>query len=240
MDTKILEDIGMSNIEIKVFLSLLEEGESKAGKIIENTGMQSSSIYIAINSLIGKGLVSYVKKGNVKFYKAADPETLLEYLEVKKKEFLEILPELKERQKKKEESEIEFFKSVRGIKTLISELFKDAKKGDIQRYFAISDPETYKETVDKVYSSRKRMRIEKGIYSKGIFHPSIKPFLHKSKLAQKRFLDFAIPPNTIIINNKVAIISWKEKEPFGVLIKSESIAKEYAAFFEQMWKLAKR
>ncbi len=56
---------------------------------------------------------------------------------------------------------------------------------------------------------------------------------------QKRYVDFPTPPTTIIINNKVAIISWTE-EPSGILIHSKEIYDSYVKFFEYIWKIAKR
>ena len=39
MDTKILEDLGFTNAEIKVYLALLELGSATAGPIIEKSGL---------------------------------------------------------------------------------------------------------------------------------------------------------------------------------------------------------
>ena len=52
MDTKILEDIGLSNAEIKVYLTLLELGTSTAGPILEKSGLQNSVVHMTLNKLI--------------------------------------------------------------------------------------------------------------------------------------------------------------------------------------------
>lgn len=238
MDTSVLEDIGLSQIEIKAFTILLELGESKAGKIIEKTRLQSSSVYNAINSLIEKGLVSYIKKSQVKYYKAANPEVILDYIDSKKKEYLKLLPELKDRQKKVEEEGVEFFKSSKGVKTIISEMLKDTKKGDIFRTFSVEDPEKYEKARERVFSATKQLIKQKKLILKGIYHENNRSKPTKTTIAQKRYLNFPMPPNTMVINDKVAIISWKE-EPSGILIKSKSIAKSYTDFFEAIWKQAK-
>ena len=46
MDTAILEDIGLTNAEIKVYLSLLELGTATAGPIIEKSCLQSSVVHM--------------------------------------------------------------------------------------------------------------------------------------------------------------------------------------------------
>lgn len=239
MDTSALENIGLSQVEIKVFLTVLELGESKAGKIIEKSGLQSSSVYDAINKLIFKGLLSYIKKSQVKYYKAPDPEVIINYIELKKGEYLKILPELKARQKKTENEGVEFFKSFKGIKTIMSELVKDAKKGDIYRTFSVENPEDYKIAREKVFVYTKQLIKEKKIIARGIFHEKTRYAKTKSSIMQKRYLNAPLPPNTMILNGKVAIISWKE-EPSGILIHSSNITKSYTDFFEHIWKLAKK
>ena len=69
MDTKALEDIGLTQGEIKVYLALLEIGPSTAGSILEKAGIQNSVFHFCVNSLIEKGLVSYVKKNKFRVYK---------------------------------------------------------------------------------------------------------------------------------------------------------------------------
>jgi len=60
MNTKILEDIGLTPGEIKVYLTLLEEGASSAGKILEQAQIQNSVFHFNINRLMEKGLVSSI------------------------------------------------------------------------------------------------------------------------------------------------------------------------------------
>jgi len=239
MDTSVLEDIGLSQIEVKLFLTILELGESKAGKIIGKSGLQSSSAYNAINALITKGLVSYIKKSEVKYYRAADPEAVLEYIDLKKNEYLKILPELKARQKKSEEEGVEFFKSFKGIKTLMIKMLKDAKKGDTYMNIAIEDSEQYKIAREKVFFPIKHLTSQKKLIMKGIFSEKNRYPSTKSSKMQKRYIDEPLPPNTLVVNNKVAIISWGD-EPSGILIHSREIYNKYVKFFEHLWATGKR
>jgi len=239
MNTGVLEDIGLSKNEIIIFLTLLETGETKAGNIIAKSKLQSSAVYNGISSLIEKGLLSYIKKSQVKYYNAATPESILDYIDNKKKEFLSLLPELKQKQKKNNIDEVEFFKSYRGIKTLICELTKDSKKGDIYRFFSIQDFDKYSKATRKVYEFQKNTRKEAGLLTKGIFHEKTRTLARFSSMTEKRFINFPMPPNTQIVKDKVAIISWEGEQPSGILIKSEDIAKSYIDFFEHIWNIGK-
>ena len=84
MNTSILEELGLSTAEAKIYLALLELGQSKTGKIIDITHLQSSTVYHVMGSLIEKGLVSFIIKGKVKYYQAEPPESFLLFLEEKK------------------------------------------------------------------------------------------------------------------------------------------------------------
>jgi len=80
-----LEEIGLNKSEIKVYLSLLKLGSSSTGPIISESKTANSKIYEVLEKLIQKGLVSHFTKENVKYYKAASPKMILEYLNEKKK-----------------------------------------------------------------------------------------------------------------------------------------------------------
>ena len=41
IDTEILEDLGLSNSEVKVYLSLLELGETTSGPLLQKSGLQN-------------------------------------------------------------------------------------------------------------------------------------------------------------------------------------------------------
>jgi sugar-specific transcriptional regulator TrmB len=59
MNTKILEDIGLTKTEIKIYLALLKLGQSTTTNIIKDAGIHASKVYEFLDKLIKKGLVSY-------------------------------------------------------------------------------------------------------------------------------------------------------------------------------------
>src|SRR3989344_4392298 len=99
MDMSILEDLGLTNGEIKVYLALSELGSSLAGLIIEKTNLQNSVVHRALHSLIAKGLITYSIEGRGRTYQISDPRNFIGYLEDKKRKFEEIIPELEKRKK---------------------------------------------------------------------------------------------------------------------------------------------
>ncbi len=63
METAILEDIGLTSSEIKIYLALLELGIGTAGPIMRKTGLQNSVVHATLPKLVEKGFISFVKKG---------------------------------------------------------------------------------------------------------------------------------------------------------------------------------
>ena len=78
MNEKILEEIGLTKGEIRVYLTLLKIGETTTGKIIEEAQISSGKIYEILDKLIKKGLASYVIKDKTKYFNAVSPNRILD------------------------------------------------------------------------------------------------------------------------------------------------------------------
>lgn len=233
MNTKILEEIGLTQGEIKVYLALLELGSSTAGPILEKANIQNSVFHFVINRLIEKGLVSYVKKNKFRIYQPANPDSLVSYLKDKEKQLEKILPELKEKQtSSKEKQEVELFEGTKGVITLLNLLIEDAKRGDEFLFFT---PELEKDKeIQEFYEIYDAKRKDKGLIIKGIAPKSLKPLFEKRKSIKMKYSDSPVPANTGICNNKMAIISWENK-PTAVLIHSKQMVEKQKEFFNSLW-----
>ena len=170
---------------------------------------------------------------------AAEPKSILDYIESKKGEYLKLLPELEEKQKKTSEEGVEYYKSYKGVKTLMSKMIKEARVGDVYRTFSIDNPESYEIARERVFSQIKPIMKDKKIITKGIFSEKTRYKPTKDSRMQKKYLSFSLPPNTSILGKNIAIVSWEE-EPSGILIHSKEIAKQYADFFDALWKVSKK
>ena len=100
-----LKLLGLTDGEIKVYLALLKLGPATNSPIARNTGLQSSTVYYCLNSLIEKGFVSYIKKGDRKHFSPLNPEDILDVLSRKESELQQqkqrikkAIPQLKQHQ----------------------------------------------------------------------------------------------------------------------------------------------
>ncbi|MFH1065425.1 MAG: helix-turn-helix domain-containing protein [Nanoarchaeota archaeon] len=243
MNTSILEDLGLTQAEIKVYMSLLELGASTAGKVLEKSGLQNSVVHRALNSLIEKGLISFVLEGKRKAYHAANPENFHDFIESKKKRFDEILPELKKKQMlAKKANFAEAFKGKRGISQMYMTLLNS--KGKEYNTFGGGSEVTYDVMGETWWKNLHAKRIAMKIPCRQIFDETIRGFgneLNKKPKTSIRFLpkEYAQLQETVITGDYVGIAIFAES-PYGVLIKDKAVADGYRKQFEILWKRARK
>ena len=134
----LLEEIGLSKNEIKIYLILLKLGSTTTGAIIKQTGIHNSKVYDGLERLSNKGLVTYVVVANTKHFTAVNPERLLDFLEDKKKLIEEhekgikkFLPQLKAmREIGVDETEAEIFRGWKGMESVFNEGIRVMGNGD--------------------------------------------------------------------------------------------------------------
>lgn len=247
MDTKILEEIGLTDSEIKVYLALLELGSSKKGPIVKKAGITSSKIYEVTDKLIERGLASYVVKGNVKYFNAAPPSRIKAYLKEKEAklkdqeiELDKFLPSLELKQKLVEKkTDAEVYRGWRGMQTVYNDLLESLKPHEEFYIFGASrGADTNK--VKSFYTRFNKKIIKKKLKANIIFNKNARGNIpNVEKTGKVKYLDHTTPAEIIIYDNKTAIVLL-EKEPLIILIRGESIAKSFRTYFDVMWMVAKK
>ena len=239
MDVKILEDIGLTNAEIKVYLALLELGTSTAGPILQKSGLHNSVVHMTLNKLLDKGLISFVKEGKRNHYQAANPKHIIDYINEKKERFEELLPQLLIKQSAaKEKPEVITFRDIKGIRELLYELLEAGGK----EHHTFGSTRESLMMGDEWWINYHKKRAAKGIKAKLLFNESLQFWKAEAKYprAEVRYTKAGFEPltETIIRNDKIGIIIWTKK-PIGILIHNKVAADSYDKFFEIIWKGAK-
>ncbi|MAG38144.1 hypothetical protein CMI45_02040 [Candidatus Pacearchaeota archaeon] len=230
MNTQALEELGLSQGEIKVYLALLKLGDVKVGEVIENSGMASSAVHNSINALVEKGLISYIKRGKIKHYKAINPKHLIDFLEIKKEKLISIIPELESTQKSSDDrQEAEIFEGKKGVISMLNILIENVSKRDKYLYFSLNINQ-FNEDIQEFFSRYDAKRQEKGIIVQGLASEEVKKHMKIRKNIKMKFTKLPIPEGIAIVDDKVAIFSWGEK-PVGYLIESKQISEMYANLF---------
>ncbi|MFC1732471.1 TrmB family transcriptional regulator [candidate division KSB1 bacterium] len=239
MDIKVLEDAGLTNAEAKIYLMLLKSGSSLAGKISRDTGIHRRSVYDAIERLIEKGLVSYIKTNNRKYFQAEDPKRFIDILKEKEDRIKGALPELEGlRSIAQETKETTFYRGKLAIRGIFDDQINEGKE-----ILVLGGSENVNEIMGYYFIHYDLERKKKDIKVKIVFKESVKnsDYLKNLPLADIRFIpDKNSSPLAInIYGDKTAIILWTH-EPIGILIKEKAIAEGYRKYFEIVWEGAKK
>ncbi len=233
MDSSILEELGLSKGEVNVYLALLKLGETKVGSVIEKSGMASSAVHNSINSLWEKGIVSYIKKGKIRFYKTLPPKQLVNYLDDKKKRLLRIIPELDSMHKDSNENQdAEIFEGIKGIMSMLNILIEGANKGEEYLFFSVkADNNKEIQEFFEIYDSKRK---EKGLVVKGLAPKELKGFFDKRKTLKMKYTASPLISDVSVCNGKIAIFAWGEK-PIGYFIESKQLYNMFREFFYNVW-----
>lgn len=246
-----LKKIGLTESEIKVYLALLKLGTSSKGNLIKESKTAPSKIYEITDKLIDKGLCSSIIRNGIKYFMAASPIRIKDYLHKKQEEILKeekelnkIIPELKLYYNKPQEStRVEVFLGWKGMETVYVSLLETAKKG--QEVFIMGAGSGIgNEKLELFYTKYGRMALKKGLKIKVIFNENSKGYVKNiekniKKTYNKKFL-FGYTPTEMLIFANITAIIIRKVEPIIILIKDKETANSFRKYFEELWKIAKR
>ncbi len=247
MNTALLEEIGLTKAEIKVYLALLELGSSTTGPIVEKSGASSSKIYEILDKLMQKGLATQVIEAHTKYFEAVSPERLLDYLEekqrdiAKKKEELKgIIPELKLKYTLAEhKKDAKIFRGMKGMESAFAEAIKELKRGE--RYQVIGVP-ARSEAVNRFFIHFNKEIAKAGLGANILFDETARkdPQSRKENLpsGEIKFLPKgSLTPAAINIFKESTIIFPAEggDEPLLIMIKGKDVADSFRSQFNILW-----
>ncbi len=247
MVEKILEEIGLTKGEIKVYLSLLRIGQTTTGKIIDEAGISSGKIYEILDKLVRKGLASYITKDKTKYFSAASPHRILDYihekeskLKQKEQELLKELPKLIAAEKfGRKESETRLFKGFKGIQTAIFEALEDLTPED--EILAMGIVSSKEKQYNILWQRWHKERINKKIICKAIFSDTKTDYyclFKKMKFTRIRVLKGITPSAIDVMKDRVLIFTYG-KEPSCLTIRNAEVAQSFKTFFNNLWNIAK-
>lgn len=81
--------VGLTPDEIVIYLSILDAGSDSILHLSQNTGIPRTTVYLLIESLVEKKIVSEVVDGKKKRYTVASPQEIVVYAQNKKKKLVE-------------------------------------------------------------------------------------------------------------------------------------------------------
>lgn len=251
MNTQILEEIGLTKTEIKIYLTLLKLGQSTTTLIVRDAKIHASKVYEYLDKLVHKGLVTYTIQANKKHFTAVNPTFLEEFLrekqqqiEEQKKEIHSLIPQMQSLMSAdKEKINFKVYEGLRGIKSFYDMLLTMLKKAETS--YVIGAPRIGNDKLEGFLLYWHERRIKKGIHCKYIYDSNVRDYgkVRKAmKYTQVRYLpNKIISPMWIEISNDfVAIGHIKGNNAILFSTQDKEIAKGYLDYFNLIWRISKK
>ena len=240
-----LETIGLTKGEAKVYTTLLKIGESTTGKIIEESGLSSGKIYEILERLAKKGLATHIIREKTKYFSAATPKKILEYLEEqkkgieeKKKEIEGMMPQLTKLQETGTKgSSALIYKGMEGLKT-VSYDDLDSISGN-EEILIIGISLRRDEKILNFWDKWTKERIKRKVKLKVIASTPEAGGRYKSdKFSEIRILETSgISPIGIYGDDRITLYGYSTLT--FISIRDPEISKSFSEFFYSLWKIAK-
>lgn len=244
---KQLQEIGLSEKEARVYLALLELGQAGVPEISQKSGVNRTTTYVILESLIKDGLASQIEKEKKTYFIAEDPEQLLRLigkqesdLKEKKNEFLKFLPQLAAIfETAGERPKVRFYEGKEGLRVIQEDILKTKDKR-IEAFFSQDD-------FEKVFTKEERggyfnQRIKRGIKARAIYTRSAGPFETVAPGDELRIIPkdkFPVSVDIAIYGDKISISSLRGKYT-GVIIENKEMVQTFRSVFELAWEAAER
>jgi len=242
----ILQSFGFSEKETDVYVALLELGKETVSKISLKAGINRTTGYDILGTLLGKKLVRVSGKEPKQEYVAESPTAIIEYLkrqisqtESFIKEAEKILPDLTLLHTIDNRPKVRFYEGTDGLEHVYEDTLTSSEP--IRAYATVDDMH---KALPNYFPAYYKRRAEKNILIRAIV-PETPTGRERKTLdpEEKREIAFVpadkyyFSPEINIYDNKVMIASWREK--LGIIIESEEIADAMKKIYELAWGKAK-
>lgn len=249
VNLEILKDIGLTEGEVKAYRALLGLGESTTGPIVDESGISVSKIYGILNRLAKKGLVSYMIKGKTKYFRAADPERLLDYFREKektigdeKKQLTQIVPLLRSQiGSLLTEETAQVFEGMRGIQTARERSLRIMKAGDEMWIIGIA-----KTPYDKLLGYFKdfhQRRAKKGVKCYFLYNDYAREFGKISKsypLSQIKYMPMGVITHAWIeVYMDTVTVGINYGKSFSIVIINQEVANSFKNYAKLLWSISR-
>jgi len=236
---RILESMGLSKNEAKVYLTLIEQGPSSAVRIANKSKVHRTNVYETAERLVKKGYVKFAIIENTRVYEASPPERILSDFKQKEKEYHDILPRLSLKYYEASyKSQAHIHRSQASKRTMLNSTLKI--KQPILKYDITLDlPKSLGQWLTKYHQERIRNKIPLTILYKSDAAER-KDTIKQMKYTEARILpeQWRSPASVLICGNNVWVGYWKE-DPLIIHIEDKDITEGYKHHFYQLWNLSK-
>jgi len=239
MNIQQLVDIGFTENQAKVYLSLFKKPGSGAGEISKKISLDRSFVYSIIESLIKKGLVYSSLIKNKRVFYSENPGRIIDELNEKKFKVEKILEELdKLKQSDNQTPKIEIYEGKTGLKKYLNEIIASKEFLTLGGGGNLNIFNILKYEHPHYFNSLKKAKISGKIIcsaeNKGFWRNNL-----KDTLIQVKSLKGSGKENSITILKDKLLFSLEEENPHVIVINNKDHAHSLRHYFSYLWNIAK-
>jgi sugar-specific transcriptional regulator TrmB len=238
----ILQQIGLSDKEILIYLTLLSGGPSSVRKLAKDSNLNRGTVYDTLKALQQRGLVGMYQKHKKPFFLAEDPEKLMEVVEHRERSITslrrgvsELLPELKSLYVHGGmKPVVKYYEGAKGVNIVLQDVLRTMSDQSDKLYRVYSSA-VLREYLYKEFPHFTKERIERRLHVRVV---AIGAGGDDQPLAERRWLPAreASPTYSIVYGPKVAFFALSAAEvPIGVLIEDQRVADTERMIFDHVW-----
>ncbi|MFZ5955294.1 MAG: TrmB family transcriptional regulator [Nanoarchaeota archaeon] len=237
-----LNEIGLNDDEIKIYICLLKKNSQLASDISRNTKINRSHVYQLLERLIAKGFVSYIIKNNKKYFNSINPEKILEIIKEKENKLKLVMPQLLDLSCSSSlKPKVEILEGKEGIKTILNEILRLNKN-----WFAFGSSGMAPEILPYYVEAWEKQREKRKISLKAILDISEQGRKRGKELSKLKYTQIkhiasenSNPSSIWGYGDRIVFIIWNKENSFAIRIISEEILEKYVGYFNLLWKSAK-
>lgn len=234
-----LVQIGFTENEGHIYITLLQHGTLKASEILQKTKLQRSVVYLALKNLIRKKLVYEKTDVKVARFAAHDPYRIVE-LQKQTVSTAESIASKLQRERTALEREA-FVYEGNDIVTTVATKSLESKKGSTVYFLGPSKFGAQKD-LEFFWQKYHALRESKGVHAKILYDQFVSKNILKQRNSYKTCsakylpLDIEVPISFVIWESHVAILVPGDNPPTVFFINSQQTADALVQYFEFMWK----
>ena len=250
MIQSVLENIGLDQKDIKIYLMTLELGSSPASSVARRVGIPRNTTRFILDGLVKQGLVNKSKRANTQYYTPEEPKNLIKILEMRRNkanseidaqidDLNSVMAELDSKfRPESTKPKVTFYEGDDGL----IKVYEDTLKAK-DNLFSFASFDSLHGVLPDYFKTYYKRRVKNKIFMRSI-HPATKKAFEKTSSDKSEMREsllipvdkYDFKPEIQIYNNKLSITSLTEK--LGIIIESQEIHDAMKVIFELAWKEA--
>lgn len=240
MITSLLQNIGMSDNEARLYLAAIEEGVASAQSIARRAKMKRTTAYSVLTALVQKGFMHTTKAGSKTRYAALAPRQIAERIQEYHQEFLAQLPSLEAIYNKRQtKPKVTFFETPDSVQRL----FHDMLTRDTTHILSLHSERFLSLPLDFI-NGFFREKAKRGILSRRVTPKTSRWMYHQSRDKAELAETVMLPtdlfhPGVDIFLSQQKLIFFFADDMMALVIEHEALSTALRQVYELAWHQAK-